>query len=916
MGACRKLNLEGKMKNFFITALLLILFLTAGLYDFGADLVVEKKGIETRAIVRLKNLSPNEVRNLAPLHLDIAGVFRNGDVDIVIDPSKIDGLRKLGHELEVRIPDIEADMIAKMGEDRYDFGNYMTYTEVVAALDQLHSDYPSLTTDKINIGTSLEGRTIWAMKVSDNPSVNDPGEADILYNGVHHAREPIGASLCVLFAEYLCDNYGVDSHITDLVDATEAWIVPVVNPDGYVYNEGGGGGWWRKNRRNNGDGTWGVDPNRNYGYQWGYDNNGSSPYTGDEDYRGPYAFSEPCTQAMRDFFNAHEFVFSVDYHSYGNLLLYPWGYVNQPTPDEDFYVSFLNYWAGYNGYAVGRPGELLYNVNGGSIDWEYGEQTSKPKCFGLSPEAGEDFWQDSQINQHFAENKDGMLHLLELAAFPMVRYHSHEVADGGNGWLDPDETADLVLTLDNPGIRDATNVRVTLTETDPYIDFPDDTADFGDIAGMSSADNSADPFSAHADASTPMGYGAQVTVQITADGGYSHEDTLLMTVGAPDTLFFDDMESGNSGWTHGGTYDEWTLGNPAGSGSSSDPGSAYSPSNVWGTDLGSSGDYEDYCDQWLQTPALDCSNYTGVTLQYYRYLNVEKGQWDHAMIYVNGILVWENGYSSDHRDSSWQLHEIDISSYADGEASVTIRWELDADSYINYGGWNIDDVLVTGYITSSNTAPVLSNPSFTPASGYYGTRFEFNVDYDDADGDAPALIQVNIDGIDYDMTLDSGSPANGTYRYRTRDIAQDETHAYYFFATDGNGGSDRNPVSGTLGGPATYDPELFISGTPGPGAWMTLEAWGCVDALWGAAWSMYNGPFYLPASGLTYDVGPGNLHLAKKMVDDPVNLDEFGYGTKDFQLPAHVSSGTKYIQATTKMNAFWAKTNFETFIVP
>jgi hypothetical protein len=82
------------------------------------------------------------------------------------------------------------------------------------------------------------------------------------------------------------------------------------------------------------------------------------------------------------------------------------------------------------------------------------------------------------------------------------------------------------------------------------------------------------------------------------------------------------------------------------------------------------------------------------------------------------------------------------------------------------------------------------------------------------------------------------------------------------------------------------------------------------------AWSRENGPFYLPASGLTYDVGPGYLKLVKKVGEEPLYLDAFGYGTKDFDLPAQVSSGEKYIQGTTKMNAFWAKTNCETFVVP
>jgi endonuclease I len=212
--------------------------------------------------------------------------------------------------------------------------------------------------------------------------------------------------------------------------------------------------------------------------------------------------------------------------------------------------------------------------------------------------------------------------------------------------------------------------------------------------------------------------------------------------------------------------------------------------------------------------------------------------------------------------------------------------------------------------------PELENPGVSPDFGYYGTRFEYTVHYYHPGGDPPALIQVYIDDIPYDMTLDSGTAADGTYRYRTRNISQDVSHEYYFYAEDSVGESDRAPGSGTQSGPVTYDPELFLTGTPGPGAWMTVEVWGAKDALWGVAWSRFNGPFYLPASGLTYDVGPGNLHLAKKVGEAPLHLDVYGFGMKDFQLPAQVSSGTKYIQGTTKMNAYWAKTNVDTFVVP
>jgi hypothetical protein len=154
-----------------------------------------------------------------------------------------------------------------------------------------------------------------------------------------------------------------------------------------------------------------------------------------------------------------------------------------------------------------------------------------------------------------------------------------------------------------------------------------------------------------------------------------------------------------------------------------------------------------------------------------------------------------------------------------------------------------------------------------------------------------------------------------TWRALPLRISQGEPHIYYFYAEDGHGATDREPATGTLDGPATYDPLLVLSGTPGPGAWMTVEVWGAVDAMWGVAWSTFNGPFYLPASGLTYDVGPGNIHLVKKIASEPLHLDEYGYGAKDFQLPESISNGTKYIQGTTKMNAFWAKTNWDTFVI-
>lgn len=211
---------------------------------------------------------------------------------------------------------------------------------------------------------------------------------------------------------------------------------------------------------------------------------------------------------------------------------------------------------------------------------------------------------------------------------------------------------------------------------------------------------------------------------------------------------------------------------------------------------------------------------------------------------------------------------------------------------------------------------MLSYGSLTPDSGYYGTRFVYEINYYDADGDAPAVIQVNIDGTDFNMTLQSGTPDNGTYHYRTRNIDVGVSHTYYFYAEDSQNGIARIPPAGTLSGPANFNPEMSLSGTPAPGSRMTIEVWGVTNALWGAAWSSEPGPWYFPLTGLSWMLGPGDLHMAKKLAAEPVHLDAFGYGSYNFKLPNNISTGAKYIQAGTKMNAYWAQTSQETFVIP
>jgi hypothetical protein len=187
----------------------------------------------------------------------------------------------------------------------------------------------------------------------------------------------------------LLDGAASDPVLGSLVAAREIWIIPIVNPDGYVYVEahsnGQSSGWWRKNRRPNGDGTIGVDLNRNYGYLWGYDDFGSSPAPASETYRGAGPFSEPETAAIRDFMAARHFTVSLSFHSYGSLVLYPWGYAAIDTPDHPVFRALGDSMALQNGYRAGNPkSHAIYVTNGAMDDWVYGDTATKPRLFGYT----------------------------------------------------------------------------------------------------------------------------------------------------------------------------------------------------------------------------------------------------------------------------------------------------------------------------------------------------------------------------------------------------------------------------------------------------------------------------------------------------------------------------------------------------
>jgi carboxypeptidase T len=280
-------------------------------------------------------------------------------------------------------------------------GGYYNYAEMVAAMDALVAAYPALA-QKFSIGTSVEGRTLWCVKISDNVSTDETTEPELLYTGLVHAREAISGSSMIFLMQYLCENYASDTRIGNLVDNREFFIIPCANPDGWEYNRStnpNGGGQWRKNRKNNGDGSYGVDLNRNWSADWancsgaiGAPNCGSGSGSSDV-YWGTTPFSEPETNHLKNFIESRNFSACLDQHAVGPYYSLPYGrlFRSLTSTEKEIYTQLCSAMGKYNGMRYGNTYETLgYEVSGAMKDWMLlgGDSGSIDKIYGITGEGG------------------------------------------------------------------------------------------------------------------------------------------------------------------------------------------------------------------------------------------------------------------------------------------------------------------------------------------------------------------------------------------------------------------------------------------------------------------------------------------------------------------------------------------------
>jgi hypothetical protein len=501
-------------------------------------LVTAVSAMPTRMEVRL--YATNESQLIARLgsrltELDVCshGTAPDGRFFLIVntDTEHLQTIRELGIEAEVTWPDIRDKFRAMTGcnpDDGSfrDFGYFFNYWEMRDTILHLAANYPQILVIDSSMH-SWQQKHQYCLKVSDNPGL-DEREPQVFINGAIHAREPMTTHTCVTFAALLCQGYNRDSAITWLVNNREIFIVPVQNPDGYVYNSDSGGtsANWRKTRHVIQSPSVGIDLNRNYGYKWAYDNVNSSPNPSSEVYRGPSRFSEPESDNFRALQAAHRFRTEMDFHTYGRSNMYPWGYAAVTPPDAAVLQEMGDSLAHYNGYSTAQAS----GVNGVSFDWEYSDTlwngVRKFVTYAFTSELGiTDFWYGSSnpayVDSEVARNTPNCFYLTRVAGVfltPGAMVVNDSASGNADGRLDPGESASLWFVVRNGAchpLDTAKGVSAVLVPSDTMVQVLTPVASFPDIPRHRVAGNGSSQFQVFCSPNAVSGDTIRLRLEVT-----------------------------------------------------------------------------------------------------------------------------------------------------------------------------------------------------------------------------------------------------------------------------------------------------------------------------------------------------------------------------------------------------------------
>jgi len=569
-------------------------------------------------------------------------------------------------------------------------GGFLTLTELYQELDDMAALYPNLISVKAPVSTFLthENRPLYWMRMSDNPN-SDEAEPEVLYTAIHHAREPEAMQQLVYYMWYMLENYATNAEVQGILDNTELYFIPMINPDGYqhnVNNDPNGGGMHRKNKRNVGSSNPGVDNNRNYDYIdgsgsiWGTSGVSSDP--NNDTYPGTGPFTEPENQAIKWFVENHSIKLALNNHTYGDLLLYPYGYANNIlTPDNSTYVAISSMMVAANGFSnILSSG--LYPAAGDSDDFMYGETSTHDKIFAFTPEiGGTGFW--PAVNQ-IDPIAEGMVYLNLTAAHLVTNY---AVSNDLTAAIIPDLSGSFYYDIQRLGLEDPANFTVSIIPI---------TSNILAVGGANSHNSMAllqqDNDSISYTLDPAIAAGDLLTYVISVDNGqFLSNDTVTKTYGQSQVIFSDAANS-LTNWTVSQTWNTTT--------------SAYYSASSSITDS-PNGNYSHNINKSITlTSGVDLNNAVAATLSFYGKWEIEAG-YDYVQLEIstNGGGSWipqcgnytKAGSSNqaqgeplyDGFQTTWVKEEISLSDYL-GE-NILARFTIVSDGGVREDGFYFDD---------------------------------------------------------------------------------------------------------------------------------------------------------------------------------------------------------------------------------
>lgn len=306
---------------------------------------------------------------------------------------------------------------------------FRTYEQLKSALGELQAKYPDLV-EVVDIGDTSEkvagtaDRDVLMLRLTAK-GINDDRKPSVFHIGGEHAREIANPELLMRHASKLLAGYGTDPEATALLQSRVIEIVPMMNADGHAVIERGfdrAPGGNLMHRKNTAPPA-GTDLNRNYEYKWGGSGASSNPRS--DTYRGPSAASEPEVQAIQAHVTANRPGVFMDWHSYSELNLFPWGDTREPTPDHAGFQALANKFSSWNGYTP-QQSIKLYPTSGTSKDWAYGTH----RIPGFTIETGRSFHQsDAEFERVWGENAPVMEYVAKIADDPFARVQGPDVRD-------------------------------------------------------------------------------------------------------------------------------------------------------------------------------------------------------------------------------------------------------------------------------------------------------------------------------------------------------------------------------------------------------------------------------------------------------------------------------------------------------